>query len=86
MVSTAWIAPPRRTAETAAATLCLNRPPLALDTSPARSISAFISAETSAKYVGDARMMPSAAIIFATHSFRISSEITHLLFLVRKQP
>jgi len=66
------MAPARRTATTAAPAFRRNMSPLALATKPARSISAFISAETSVKYVGDPSRRPSAASIFPISSLAAS--------------
>ncbi len=49
MVSNTCVAPPRRTATTAAPIFPLSAPPLATATMPARSSRAFISALTSVK-------------------------------------
>ena len=44
----------------------------ALAAKPARSISALVSVQTLAKYVGDPRMIPSASSIFSMHSLNTS--------------
>ena len=79
IVSNAWMAPARRTATTDAPTLHRNMSPFAFATRPDRSMSAFISVDTSAKYVGEARMIPSASSIFSIQLLRISSVIPHRL-------
>ncbi len=60
--------------------------PFTRETSPARSMSAFVMPLTSAKYVGEPRMMPSAASMAATHSFRKSSVTAQRRFLAAAQP
>jgi hypothetical protein len=72
MVSNAWVPPPRRTATTAAPIFLRNKPPLARATNPARSSSAFISALTSVKYVGEPRMIASASTMRRMHSLKTS--------------
>ena len=59
--------------DTAAPTFRRSRLPLLRATYPARSISAFISADTSAKKVGEPRMIPSASSILEMKSLASSS-------------
>src|ERR1035441_6283603 len=73
IVSKACVPPPRLTATTEAPIFPRNKPPLASDTKPDRSSSAFISALTSVKYVGDPRIIASAATIFLKHGLKKSS-------------
>src|SRR5512136_2047031 len=87
IVSNAWMAPARRTATTDAPTLRRNMSWFAFATNPARSIRAFISVDTSEKYVGDARMIPSASSIFSIQSLRTSPFTAHRLsWLVKPFP
>ena len=80
MESTVGIAPPRLTADTAAATLCLNIPRFVDTTMPARSINALRFAVTSAEYTGEPRIIPSASKSFWKYSQNLSSVKTQFLF------